>query len=85
MDIPDTEIYEIGVGVLSFIGIVVGVLLKVLIDELRQLRKSLERVEEHLADAKEEIFRVATVVASCKACGVNNLSALLRKKEDEKD
>ncbi len=81
MDIPDTTIYEIGVGVLSFIGVVVGLLLKVLIDELKQLRKSLQKVEEHLSQAKEEIFRVATVVATCKACGMNNVSNLLERKE----
>jgi len=81
MEIPDTFIYELGVGILTFIGIVVGILLKVLISELRQLRVSLEKVEEHLAQAKEEIFRVATVVATCKACGLSNAHELLKRKE----
>lgn len=81
MEIPDTTIYEIGVGILSLIGIVVGVLLKVLIDELKQLRMSLEKVEEHLSNAKEEIFKVATVVATCKACGLNSANELLKRKE----
>ncbi len=85
MEIPDTTIYEIGVGVLSFIGVVVGLLLKVLIDELKQLRKSLQKVEEHLSQAKEEIFRVATVVATCKVCGMNNINSLLDKKEGKKE
>lgn len=85
MEIPDTTIYELGVGILSLIGVVVGILLKVLIDELKQLRTSLQNVEGHLSQAKEEIFRVATVVATCKACGMNNVSSLLKTKEEEKD
>ncbi len=81
MEIPDTTIYELGVGILSLIGVTVGILLKVLIDELKQLRVSLVNVEGHLSQAKEEIFRVATVVATCKACGMNNVSSLLERKE----
>jgi hypothetical protein len=76
MEIPDTEIYEIGVGILSFIGVVVGILLKVLIDEIKHLRNSLDRVEKHLSQAKEEIIRVTTVVAACKSCPHPNLNGI---------
>jgi hypothetical protein len=80
MEIPDTLIYEIGVGILSFIGVVVGILLKVLIDEIKHLRSSLDRVEKHLSEAKEEIIRVTTVVAACKSCPHPDLTSM-RKTE----
>lgn len=85
MEIPDTEIYEIGVGILSFIGVVVGILLKVLIDELKHLRKSLDSVEKHLSQAKEEIFKVAAVVAACKECPHPDMNSILKSEKEKED
>jgi hypothetical protein len=85
MEIPDTEIYEIGVGILSFIGVIVGVLLKTLVDEIKRLRNSLDRVERHLSEAKEEIFKVATVVATCKSCPHPDMNSVLKIKDEENE
>jgi len=85
MDIPNTELAEIGIAIISLIGVVLGTLIKVLIDELRHLHACLDKVEQHLSQAKEEIFRVATVVATCKACPHPNVNSILQSEEKENE
>lgn len=78
MEIPNSEIAELGIAIISLIGIILGALIKTLIQELRHLHTSLDKVEQHLSEAKEELFRVATVVAACKSCPHPDVNSILK-------
>lgn len=85
MDIPNTELAEIAIAIFTFLGGLLALLIKIAIDELRILHKSIDEVAKHLGHAKEEIYRVAATVAACKECPHPDISKLLPREEEELD
>ncbi len=83
MYVPDTELAEIAIAIFSFLGVVLITLIKVAIDELRILHKSIDTVSKHLGQAKEEIFKVAATVAACERCPHIGLDKIIEKEEEE--
>ncbi len=85
MQIPDTLVYEIGVGVLTLVGIVLGFLMRLLIAEIKHLRHCVEAVQQQIAETKEDLFEVATVVASCTSCPHPDIKGLLQRRKRTKE
>jgi len=85
MDIPNTELAEIAIAIFTFLGGLLALLMKIAIDELRILHKSIDEVSKHLGHAKEEIFKVAATVAACKTCPHPDLDKFLSREEEEPD
>lgn len=85
MEIPDSQIAEIFLGVSSIIGTILIFLIKSLVLELRQLHASLDKVERHLYEAKEDLFKVATIVWTCKNCPHPDMNGLLKPKTETEE